>query len=533
MPDFAVATAFTATDKLSPAFKKMGRQADVFGSKGSRAMNKVSGAASNVKNSIMGMIPFLGVAGIGALGARAIELASDLTEVQNVVDTTFTKSSKVIDKWSQNAIEQFGLSELQAKKFAGTIGAMAKGAGVAEKDLTKMSIGLSGLAGDYASFYNLPIEEAFNKIRSGLSGESEPLKQIGKDMSVAGLKAFAMAQGITKSYESMNMAQKYQLRYDYLLSQSNDQMGDFNKTLATSYANQKRVLGVQFDQFLAKMATRFLPAITNAFKSLNDTIKGIDVDSLSRGLEKIISVIPYVVGGFLAWKAALIAVSIWQGIVAGAGWIKYLSQMAPIIMKAVKAQGFFTTMLKGTALWEGILAAKSGALAIAQGAATAATWLFNAALWANPITWIVVGIIALGVALAALVYYWDDVKAAFLGFFNSILPGLKTVGSGIMTALLLPINAVISAVVKLLQLASSIPIVGKYLGAAGDKLSAFQNSANSAVGATNIFAPNASQVESQQVRLKGEINISGAPQGTTVKSETRGAQPIKFGLMGA
>ena len=108
-------------------------------------------------------------------GKQAINAASDLEEVQNVVDVTFGESANEINAWAKNAINQFGLTETQAKRFASTMGAMMKSSGIASKDITEMSENLAGLAADMTSFYNIDFDEAFNKIRSGISGETEPL----------------------------------------------------------------------------------------------------------------------------------------------------------------------------------------------------------------------------------------------------------------------------------------------------------------------------------------------------------------------
>lgn len=108
-------------------------------------------------------------------GVEAVNAASDLQEVQNVVDTTFGESASEIDAWAKNAINQFGLTETKAKQFASTMGAMMKSSGIASKDIVEMSENLAGLAADMSSFYNMDFDEAFNKIRSGISGETEPL----------------------------------------------------------------------------------------------------------------------------------------------------------------------------------------------------------------------------------------------------------------------------------------------------------------------------------------------------------------------
>lgn len=102
-------------------------------------------------------------------GKASIEVASDLREVQNVVDVTFGHMAKEVDEFAANAREQFGLSELSAKKFASTMGAMLKSSGITGEAVKDMSIELTKLAADMASFYNLDPEVAFTKIRAGIS----------------------------------------------------------------------------------------------------------------------------------------------------------------------------------------------------------------------------------------------------------------------------------------------------------------------------------------------------------------------------
>lgn len=112
---------------------------------------------------------------IAGVSYKALSLASDLTEVQNVVDVTFGENASKINDWAKSADTAFGLSELQAKKFNGTMGAMLKSMGLTGNAVLDMSEGMTGLSGDFASFYNLDPAEAFDKIRSGISGETEPL----------------------------------------------------------------------------------------------------------------------------------------------------------------------------------------------------------------------------------------------------------------------------------------------------------------------------------------------------------------------
>lgn len=177
---------------------------------------------------------------LGGFGIASINLASDLTEVQNVVDVTFGDNAEKINAWAKNAATAFGMSELQAKQFNGTMGAMLKSMGLSSGEVLNMSKSLTGLAGDFASFYNLKPEEAFEKLRSGISGETEPLKQLGINMSVANLEAYALTQGITKQYKEMSQAEQATLRYNYLMSVSADAQGDFART-SDSLANQLRI----------------------------------------------------------------------------------------------------------------------------------------------------------------------------------------------------------------------------------------------------------------------------------------------------
>lgn len=140
-------------------------------------------AAGNMQNSMTSMFKAISAAAIAATvgktllewGKDAIAAASDLAEVQNVVDTTFGESSNQIDAWAKNAINQFGLTETQAKRFASTMGATMKSAGLAGPEIVQMSEDLAGLAADMSSFYNMDFDTAFQKIRSGISGETEPL----------------------------------------------------------------------------------------------------------------------------------------------------------------------------------------------------------------------------------------------------------------------------------------------------------------------------------------------------------------------
>lgn len=200
-----------------------------------------------------------------------IDYASDLAEVQNVVDVTFGSATEAINSWSKECLAAYGMNEVSAKRYAGTIGAMLKSFGLAGDAIVDMSKDMVGLAGDMASFYNLDLETAFEKIRSGISGETEPLKQLGINMSVANLEAYALSQGITTAYNEMSQAEQVMLRYNYLMSTTADAQGDFART-QDSYANQTRLLSESWLEFTGIMAEQLLPVLTTIVSWLNNIV---------------------------------------------------------------------------------------------------------------------------------------------------------------------------------------------------------------------------------------------------------------------
>lgn len=233
--------------------------------------------------------------GLAKIASDAVEFASDLVEVQNVVDVSFGQNAAVVDEWAKTTLNAFGLNELSAKQFAGTMGAMLKSSGLTGDSVADMSMRIAELAGDMASFYNLSGEEAFAKIRSGISGETEPLKQLGINMSVANLEAFAMAQGIEESYEQMTQAEQVTLRYNYLLNAASDAQGDFART-SDSFANQQKLLQENWKAFTGELATNALPVLTELFTMLNNIISFVSANAdwlvpVAAGLAGIVTTI--------------------------------------------------------------------------------------------------------------------------------------------------------------------------------------------------------------------------------------------------
>lgn len=206
---------------------------------------------------------------------QGVSLASDLQEVRNVVDTTFGDGAEQIYQWADAAAESFGMSSLQAQNFNGTLGAMLKSMGLTDDAVLKMSTDMVGLAGDMASFYNLDVDLAFEKIRAGISGETEPLKQLGINMSVANLEAYALSQGIETAYDKMSQSEQAILRYNYLMSVTADAQGDFAKT-SDSFANQQRILQLQTENLSASLGEKLLPSLNNVLQTANDKLPKLE-----------------------------------------------------------------------------------------------------------------------------------------------------------------------------------------------------------------------------------------------------------------
>lgn len=279
----------SATNSISSAFSKLSSATSSLGNivsktssiigtgvKGiigwfQRLGNSSSGiktASFNLGNLLKTAIGFKAIRGLANLGKSAIGFGSAITEIENVVDVSFGSMADEAYKFASTAKEQFGLSELAAKQYSGTMMAMMKSSGVAQDAASKMSISLAGLAGDIASFYNIDTDTAFQKIRSGISGEIEPLRQLGINLSVANMEAYALSRGITTSYNAMSQAEKVALRYNYLMSVTGDVQGDFARTSGT-WANQVRLLTLNFQSLSGVIGQGLIAGILPAIQALN------------------------------------------------------------------------------------------------------------------------------------------------------------------------------------------------------------------------------------------------------------------------
>ena len=204
-------------------------------------------------------------------GKEAIELGSDLEEVQNVVDVTFETMSDSVNKFAKDAQKSAGLSEKMAKQYVGTFGAMADSFGFTEVEAYEMSTALTQLTGDVASFYNLSQDEAMNKLKGVFTGETEALKELGVVMTQAALDNYALANGFDKTTSSMTEQEKVALRYQFVMDQLSASSGDFVRT-QDSWANQSKVLALQWESLMATLGTGLIDVLSPGMEFLNDKV---------------------------------------------------------------------------------------------------------------------------------------------------------------------------------------------------------------------------------------------------------------------
>lgn len=245
-----------------------------------KGMDNIEKQTSNMSSSFgkLGKViaATFAISKIVQFGKKALELGSDLQEVQNVVDVTFTTMSDRVDEFAKKAIQSAGLSETMAKRYVGTFGAMAKSFGFAENEAFNMSAALTQLSGDVASFYNITQDEAYTKLKSVFTGETESLKDLGVVMTQTALDSFAMSEGLGKTTKQMTEQEKVALRYRFVLNQLSGAQGDFART-SDSWANQIRMLKLNIESIMASVGQALINFFTPIIKLINTLLAKIAV----------------------------------------------------------------------------------------------------------------------------------------------------------------------------------------------------------------------------------------------------------------
>ncbi len=217
------ASSGKAATSLSTALNSVGRSSGT-------AVNGIKNVNLKLSGLVKKLLPFITLAKMFSLGKQSIEMASDLTEVQNVVDATFGDYKQKIEDLASVSIPELGMSELTTKDIGSRFQAIGTGIGIAQGKMADMSVELTRLTGDMASFYNASQEDVGKALQSIFTGETEPMRRYGVDLTNATIQQWALNNGIQANMSTMSQAEKAMLRYQYTMERTNVAQGDFART---------------------------------------------------------------------------------------------------------------------------------------------------------------------------------------------------------------------------------------------------------------------------------------------------------------
>lgn len=232
----------------------------------------------SMMGSLGGITKLLGIAlstaSLIKFGKEAIGLASDLAEVDNVVNKAFGNMRSEMDALADSAIKNLGMSRLMAYQTGSTFMSMGKSMIANSEDAKNMALSLTKLTANMVSFFNVSQDLASIALKSIYTGETETLKQYGVVMTEVNLKQFAQEQGIRKSYAAMTQSEKVMLRYQYVMNQLSYIGDDFIDT-QDSWANQTRILSEQWKELLTILGSGLITVLTPVVKGLNMIVSAL------------------------------------------------------------------------------------------------------------------------------------------------------------------------------------------------------------------------------------------------------------------
>jgi len=290
---------------------------------------------------------------IVALGAGAVKLASDFEESLNKVNVSFGESSKEVEAFAKTTLKSFGLAEGSALDMAALFGDMGTSMGLTQKEAAGMSTSLVGLAGDLASFKDINIDIAQTALASVFTGETESLKKLGVVMTQANLQQFALEQGINKTIKQMTQAEKVQLRYNFVIAQSSNALGDYART-SDGVANSTRSLQESVKELGQQFGKELLPLASDVIKTLRgvvDRMRGMSDEN-----KKLAINIALVTAAFgPLFKAAAAFLSVVQKLIIFIprlyavimGPVGIVAALAALFIKLDEGDGFVDNTRKG------------------------------------------------------------------------------------------------------------------------------------------------------------------------------------------
>ena len=301
-------------ERATKSTKDLGNEFEHVGKKGKQSFKEIDDGLNNLQSALGDLASTIGLSfGLDSLidfGKEAIGLASDIQEVQNVVDTSFGEMAGQVEDFAQTSIDSFGMSELTAKQTAGRFMSMSTALGLAQDQAADMALTVTGLTGDMASFYNVSQDVASTALASIWTGETESLKRFGIVMTQTNLEAYALSQGINKSWNEMTQAEQVQLRYNYVMEQTALAQGDFVKT-QDSWANQQRILKESTDALAASIGQGLMESLTPLQGIIVDIVQSLLEFQESTGLlDDFFMILIGGVTGLITLKAASVIKSV-------------------------------------------------------------------------------------------------------------------------------------------------------------------------------------------------------------------------------
>ena len=205
---------------------------------------------------------WLGMKKLGNTIASWIKESNEYDENMNLFTVSMGEYAKEAMVYAEKVSDVMGIDTSEWIRNQGVFMTLGKGFGVAGDRAKVMSQQLTQLGYDLSSFYNISVEEAMSKVKSGFSGELEPLRNLGYDLSQAKLQAVALSLGIDKAVSSMTQAEKAELRYYAIMEQVKWVQGDMARTLKEP-ANQLRILKAQLDMAARSLGNIFIPILND------------------------------------------------------------------------------------------------------------------------------------------------------------------------------------------------------------------------------------------------------------------------------
>ncbi len=239
---------------------------------------------------------------LAAVGGAAIKMGTDAVEGENLFTVSMGRMADSARAWSQELRAQLGLNEYELRRQIGTLNVMLGAMGIGEQAAYDMSRGLTELAYDMASFYNLHPDEAFTKLTAAISGESEPLKRLGIVINETTIETWALTNGLIAQGEQLTEQEKIVARYGAIMEQTAVAQGDMARTI-DSPANQLRILQERIRQTTTELGVSLLPAYEKVLQAT-----GPLVDKLKEAVDWFGRLNPAMQENILKWIALVAAI---------------------------------------------------------------------------------------------------------------------------------------------------------------------------------------------------------------------------------